>query len=242
MCWSRARIPNLESLDLAKAGIQRLRADPTRIQVSRGLKTSNARVYAVGDAAGGSQSMQGALHQAQVVARGALLAWPTHNDPLLVPRIVYTDPEIAEVGLSEATARTRHGIRFRVTRWNFADNDLARARRQTFGLAKLITDRSGKIIGAGVAGPGAGELIALFSLAMASGLSARDLGKFVAADPSLFTDCHAARRRVSPRRRQEPLGSALGSAQPLARLARQLAPAKPRQAAGNGAPSRLILG
>ncbi len=179
------RIPNLESLDLAKAGIQRLRADPTRIQVSRGLKTSNARVYAVGDAAGGSQSMQGALRQAQVVVRGALLVWPTHNDPLLVPRVVYTDPEIAEVGLSEATARTRHGIRFRVTRWNFADNDLARARRQTFGLAKLITDRSGRIIGAGVAGPGAGELIALFSLAMASGISARDLGKFVAPDPSL---------------------------------------------------------
>ena len=180
-----ARLPDLDGLDVEKAGIHRLRADPGRLQVSKGLKTSNPRVYVVGDAGGGPQSAQAAARQAQLVVRHALLGLPANSDPLLVPRITYTDPEIAEVGLSESTARTRHGIRFRVTRWTFADNDLARARRATYGVAKLLTDRSGKIIGAGVVGAGAGELISLFALAMANGLSARDLARFVAPDPSL---------------------------------------------------------
>ena len=81
-------------------------------------------------------------------------------------------------------ARAKHGVGFRVTRWSFADNDRARATRETYGLAKLITDRSGRILGAGVVGVGAGELVSLFSLAMAGGLNARRLADLVAPYPS----------------------------------------------------------
>jgi pyruvate/2-oxoglutarate dehydrogenase complex dihydrolipoamide dehydrogenase (E3) component len=102
-----------------------------------------------------------------------------------VPRLVSTDPAIAEIGLTETTARTKHGVSFRVTRWAFADNDQARAARQTYGLAKLVTDRSGRIIGAGVVGAGASELVALFSLAMSAGMKAGDLASLTVPYPSV---------------------------------------------------------
>ncbi|MDB5541626.1 MAG: Mercuric ion reductase [Devosia sp.] len=177
------RVPNLDGLELDKAGIRSSKAEPHLLQLSPLLKTSNPRVYAVGEAAGG-QSVQAAVRQAQVVVRNALLGAMARPDPLRVPHVVSTEPELAEIGLNEGLARARHGANFRVTRWSFADNDRARAARETYGLAKLITDRSGRILGAGVAGPGASELVALFSLAMSGGLTAGDLADFVAPYPS----------------------------------------------------------
>jgi len=177
------RLPNLTGLDLEKAGIRMNKADPRLLQLSPALRTTNARVYAVGDAAGG-QSVQAAVQQAQAVVRSVLLGAMARPNGLRVPRVVSTDPELAEIGLNEISARTRHGVGFRVSRWSYADNDRARAARQTYGLAKLITDRSGRILGAGVVGPGAGELVALFSLAMSSGLNASKLAELVAPYPS----------------------------------------------------------
>lgn len=177
------RLPNLTGLDLDKAGIRMNKVDPRLLQLSPALKTTNARVYAVGDAAGG-QSVQAAVQQAQAVVRSVLLGAMARPSGLRVPRVVSTDPELAEIGLNEISARTRHGAGFRVSRWSYADNDRARSARQTYGLAKLITDRSGRILGAGVVGPGAGELVALFSLAMSSGLNASKLAELVAPYPS----------------------------------------------------------
>lgn len=177
------RMPNLAGLDLDKAGIRVNKADPRLLQLSPALRTTNARVYAVGDAAGG-QSVQAAVQQAQAVVRSVLLGAMAKPDTLRVPRVVSTDPELAEIGLSESSARTRHGVGFRVTRWSYADNDRARAARATYGLAKLITDRSGRILGAGVVGPGAAELVSLFSLAISGGLKAGQLAELVAPYPS----------------------------------------------------------
>jgi len=177
------RLPNLTGLDLDKAGIRMNKADPRLLQLSPALKTTNARVYAVGDAAGG-QSVQAAVQQAQAVVRSVLLGAMARPNGLRVPRVVSTDPELAEIGLNEISARTRHGVGFRVSRWSYADNDRARSARQTYGLAKLITDRSGRILGAGVVGPGAAELVALFSLAMSGGLNASKLAELVAPYPS----------------------------------------------------------
>lgn len=177
------RMPNLAGLELDKAGVRMNKADPRLLQLSPGLRTTNPRIYAVGDAAGG-QSVQAAVRQAQVVVRSALLGAVARPDALRVPRVVSTDPELAEIGLNEALARARYGVGFRVTRWSYADNDRARANRETFGLAKLITDRSGRILGAGVVGPGAAELVSLFSLAMAGGLNAGKLAELVAPYPS----------------------------------------------------------
>lgn len=177
------RVPNLSGLDLDKAGVRMNKADPRLLRLSPALQTSNPRIYAIGDAAGG-QSVQAAVRQAQIVVRGALLGVMVRATTLRVPRVVSTDPELAEIGLNESQARTRHGIGFRVTRWSFADNDRARATRDTYGLAKLITDRSGRILGAGVVGPGASELVSLFSLAIAGGLRADKLAELVAPYPS----------------------------------------------------------
>ncbi len=178
------RLPALDGLDLDKAGVRRSKADPALLQLSGTLRTSNPRIFVVGDAAGG-QSVPAALHQADKVVRAALLGALARTEAQPLPVLLSTDPEIAEIGLNERSARTRYGTSFRVTRCAFADNDAARASRQTFGLAKLLTDRSGKIIGAGVVGPGASELVSLFSLAMAAGLNASKLAEFAVPYPSV---------------------------------------------------------
>jgi pyruvate/2-oxoglutarate dehydrogenase complex dihydrolipoamide dehydrogenase (E3) component len=177
------RIPNLDGLDLAKAGIRLEKSRPAFLQLTAGLRTTNAHVYAVGDVVG-SQSVPAAMGQAEAVVRSAVLGALARPSGL-VPRLVSTDPAIAEIGLTETTARTKHGVSFRVTRWAFADNDQARAARQTYGLAKLVTDRSGRIIGAGVVGAGASELVALFSLAMSAGMKAGDLASLTVPYPSV---------------------------------------------------------
>jgi pyruvate/2-oxoglutarate dehydrogenase complex dihydrolipoamide dehydrogenase (E3) component len=179
------RAPNLDSLALDKARIKRLAFDAARLEIGPGLKTTNRRVYAIGDAAGGSQSAHLADYQARIVVQNALFGLPLRQQPELIPSATYTDPEIAEVGLTEAEAREKRKDDFIVTRWSFAQNDRARALQQGFGVAKLITDRRGRILGAGIVGAAAGELIALFSFAVANRLSARHLAGFVAPYPTL---------------------------------------------------------
>lgn len=178
------RKPNLDGLDLEKAGIRRAKDDPSRLELTPGLRTSNRRVYAVGEVTGGDASVHLSAQQGERVASAILFGLPVRQKPELVPHVAYTDPEIAEIGLTETTARKKHGDGILVTRWSFAENDRARADRQGFGTAKLITDRSGRILGAGIVGNGAGELIALFSLALSRSLTARHLMEFVAPYPT----------------------------------------------------------
>ena len=172
------RVPDLEALDLDKAGIRRSKDDPRRLALTAGLRTSNRRVYAVGDAAGGARQVHLAGHEAELVVRSILVGLPVRHDHSLIPSVTYTDPEIAEVGLTEPELRRRRGADFRIVRWSFADSDRARATRQSYGIAKMITDRTGRILGAGIVGPGAGELIAIFSFAIANRLSVRHLVNF----------------------------------------------------------------
>lgn len=179
------RAPNLDGLDLDKARIKRSSLDPARLEIGPGLKTTNRRVYAVGDAAGGRETAAIAGHQARVVVRNALFGLPLRQRDELIPTVTYTDPEIAEIGLTEGAARERLKTGFSITRWSFAQNERARALGQGFGVAKLITGRGGRILGAGIAGASAGELIALFSFAIANRLSARHLAAFVAPYPTL---------------------------------------------------------
>jgi len=178
------RIPNLDGLDLDKAGIRRDKSDTTRLQLTPGLRTSNARVFAVGDVAGGEQSVHLARQQGERIAASVLFYLPVRQDAALVPHVTYTDPELAEIGMTEAEARAKIRGGVVVTRWSFAENDRARADRNTFGTAKLVTTRTGRILGAGIVGNGAGELIALFSLALSKKLTARDLMGFVAPYPT----------------------------------------------------------
>ena len=177
------RVPALEGLDLDKADVRR--KGPAELQLKPNFLTTNRRVYAIGDAAGGPQQTHAATHHAGLVVRHILYGLPVRNDPTLVPTVVYTDPEIAEVGLTEPEAKRLRGTDYRVYRLPFAENHRARAERQGYGLAKLITDRAGRLLGAGIVGEGAGEMVSLFAFAIANGLGATHFRKLVAPYPTL---------------------------------------------------------
>ena len=159
------RRPAVEGLGLAAAGIA---FTEKGITVDAGLRTTNRRVHAVGDVAGGRFTHE-AGYQAGLVIRNALFGLPV-KATAVIPRVTYTDPELAEAGLGETEARSRYGARVRVLRWPFRDNDRAQAEGHTEGLVKVITGPSGRILGAGIAGPQAGELIQPWLLALAQGL------------------------------------------------------------------------
>jgi pyruvate/2-oxoglutarate dehydrogenase complex dihydrolipoamide dehydrogenase (E3) component len=168
-------VPELDGLDLDKAGIRRSASDPARLALTASFRTTNRRVHAIGDCATGPRSVEAARRAASIVVRAALLGLPQIGRPSPQLRAVHTDPGIAEVGLGEAGARRRLGNRFRIERIGFGENDLSRARHETHGLVKLIAAPGGRLLGAGVVGPGAGELAALFAVAIAAGLDARRL-------------------------------------------------------------------
>lgn len=200
------RVPDLDTLDLDKAGIRRRKDDVTRLDLTPGFRTTNPRVYAAGDVVGGLASVGAAYEQARLVIDNAFLKFVPRRDSH-VPRVVSTDPEIAEVGLTERSARTRFGTGFRVLRAAYGENDRARARRETYGVAKLIVGPGGKLLGAGVAGSDAAELCALFSLALAAKLTVSQLGSFAAPYPSLAEI--ASRLGRSAPRGNDPLTRAL---------------------------------
>lgn len=176
------RLPNLAGLGLDEAEIAH---DERGITVGRGLRSvSNRHVYAIGDVAGGLQFTHVAGHQAGLVIRSALFRLPVRYDPDVMPWVTYTDPEVAQAGLTEARARERHGS-VEVARFPFAENDRARAARETDGLVKAVVGRRGRILGASIVGAHAGELIQPWALALSKGLSIADMAGHVAPYPTL---------------------------------------------------------
>jgi pyruvate/2-oxoglutarate dehydrogenase complex dihydrolipoamide dehydrogenase (E3) component len=180
------RRPVLESLGLDKAGIA---FSQKGVTVGADLRTTNRRVYAIGDVAGSLQFTHMANYHAGIVIRAILFRLPAKADTRFIPWVTFTDPELAHVGLSEVAARDQADVR--ILRWPFHENDRAQAEHDTTGMVKLVTDKRGKLLGATVVGGRAGELIALFTLALQKGLGVRDLAGMVFAYPTLS---EAARR------------------------------------------------
>ena len=176
------RQPNVDDLDLEKAGID---VTPKGIAVDARLRTRNHRVYAIGDVTGGYQFTHVAGYHAGIVIRNVLFRMPSKVDRAVIPWVTYTDPELAQVGLTEGEARKRHGDAIRVLRSSYAENDRARAERVVGGLAKVITTRRGTILGAGIVGSGAGEVIQTWVLAMASRLKIGAVVTMIAPYPTL---------------------------------------------------------
>jgi pyruvate/2-oxoglutarate dehydrogenase complex dihydrolipoamide dehydrogenase (E3) component len=174
------RRPNLDGLDLPAAGIK---CDTRGVRVGAGLKTTNRRVYAIGDAAGGHFTHE-ANHHAGVVIRNALFRLPARLNADLIPRVTFTDPELAHVGLTEAQARERHKV-IRVLRWPFHENDRAQAERTTHGHIKIITKKNGRILGATIVGSQAGEQVTAWALALSRGLNIRAMTEIVVPYPTL---------------------------------------------------------
>ena len=175
------RKANVENLNLEAAGID---YTPKGITVDARLRTTNKKVFAIGDVAGGYQFTHVAGYHAGIVIRNALFRLPAKADHSTVPWVTYTDPELANVGLSEAEAEKQHdGIR--VLRFDFAENDRARAERSTTGMIKAVTNKRGRILGAGIAGPHAGELILPWVLAMSQKLKIGSLANVIVPYPTL---------------------------------------------------------
>ncbi len=175
------RVGVTEGLDLEKA---RVFADEKGIRVDRKLRSSNRKVYAVGDVARGPQFTHVANYHAGIVVRNILFRLGAKVSYDHIPRVTYTSPELAQVGMTEAEAADRYG-RIRILRWPYGENDRARADRETDGFIKVVTTKGGRILGVGIAGAQAGEIIQMWGLAILRGLNVKAMTSFVSPYPTL---------------------------------------------------------
>ena len=175
------RKPNVEGLGLEAAGIE---TGPRGIIVDARLRTTNKRVYAAGDVTGLMALTHAASWQGGLILRHALFRLPVAFDKNIIPRVIYTDPELASVGLGEREARERFGAAAKVLEAPLTDSDRAVCERRDKGRVKIIAGRRGRILGAHILGPHAGELIAPLGLAVARGLKVRDFLQTVIAYPT----------------------------------------------------------
>jgi pyruvate/2-oxoglutarate dehydrogenase complex dihydrolipoamide dehydrogenase (E3) component len=175
------RRANVNGLNLEAAGV----AYSTKgVEVDARLRTTNKRIFAVGDVAGPYQFTHMAAYQAGIVIRNILFKLPAKVDYSAVPWVTYTDPELAYVGMTEIDAR-EEGRDIRVLRWKFDENDRAQAERRTEGLVKVITTPKGLILGAGIVGLHAGELIHPWVLAISRKMKIGAMASMIAPYPTL---------------------------------------------------------
>ena len=175
------RAPNVEKLDLDKAGIRHTRAG---ITVDARLRSSNRRVHAIGDVAGQGQFTHLAGYHAGVVIRSALFGLPAKARHDHIPHVTFTDPELAHIGLTEADARQRYGGRLSVHKVGYDQIDRAQAEGRTKGFIKLMA-AGGRPVGVTIVGAQAGEVIAPFALAMANNLKLGAIAGTVLPYPTL---------------------------------------------------------
>jgi pyruvate/2-oxoglutarate dehydrogenase complex dihydrolipoamide dehydrogenase (E3) component len=182
------RRPNIETLDLDLAGIE---TTTLGVKVDRGLRSvSNRRVYAIGDIAdvegiGPRQFTHVGSYHAGIVIRSALFRLPAKVDYAALPRVTYIDPELAQVGLTEAEARDAGHRDLAILRWPLAENDRAIAEGTTRGLVKVVATPKGRILGAGILAPHAGEMIGMWGLAIATGTKLSTVAGMIAPYPTL---------------------------------------------------------
>jgi pyruvate/2-oxoglutarate dehydrogenase complex dihydrolipoamide dehydrogenase (E3) component len=171
----------VDGLDLEKAGVA---FSAKGIATDAYLRSSNPRVYAVGDVAGREQLTHAAGWHASAFVRTVLFRARTRADATPLASVVYADPECAQIGMTAAEAEAAFGARATTTKWAFAENDRAQTERATDGFAKLVIGPGGRILGASIVGEGAGEAIQLVALAMANKLGVRALTNFAAPYPT----------------------------------------------------------
>ena len=177
------RRANTDGLGLEEAGIETTKRG---VKVDDYLRTTNKRVWAVGDVAGGLQFTHVAGYHAGLVVRNALFKLSKAKDESAqkAPHVTYVEPELAQVGLTEHQAKEQ-GLAFEVARFEYAENDRAIAERAKRGFAKVIVGKGGRVLGAGVVGRSAGELIGPWSLAVSNGLKLSAFTSMIAPYPTL---------------------------------------------------------
>ncbi len=190
------RKANVEGLDLERAGVA---YGPRGIPVDSYLRTNQDHIFACGDVLGAHQFTHYAAMQGYVAVRNALL--PGRGNGVLehVPWTIFTDPEVARVGLTEPEARERHAQDVQVTRWPIERIDRAQAEEDRRGFIKVVHKSGGEMLGAHIVAARAGEMIHEFVLAMERGLSFGDLSAAMHVYPtySIGTQQVAAAYRVN---------------------------------------------
>lgn len=176
------RRPNIDGLGLVAAGIA---ATPRGVVVDRRLRTANRRVYAIGDVTGRALFTHMAGYDAGIVIRHALFRLPVRARADITPWCTFSAPELAQVGFTEAAARAAGHGDIRVITGKFADNDRARTEGETEGLIKIIAGKGGRILGVGIVGPHAGDLIQPWCLALSRNLKLSALAGYIAPYPTL---------------------------------------------------------
>jgi pyruvate/2-oxoglutarate dehydrogenase complex dihydrolipoamide dehydrogenase (E3) component len=174
------RTANVDGLGLEAAGVG---YDRRGIAVKPTLRTSNRRIYAIGDVTGGMQFTHVAGYHAGLVVRNILFRLGAKEDLGILPRVTFTDPELAHVGFDEGQARQKFG-KIRILRWPYGDNDRAQAERQTGGFIKIILNRKGVVIGASVVGANAGEIINMWALIVAQKMNIKAITGYVSPYPT----------------------------------------------------------
>jgi pyruvate/2-oxoglutarate dehydrogenase complex dihydrolipoamide dehydrogenase (E3) component len=196
------RAPAVEGLGLAAA---RVRYDESGIETGASLATSNPRIHAIGAVVRSARQGAAAEQHAGLVLRTVLgLSGPrTHRHA--VARVILTSPAMATAGLPEAQARAAHR-HICVLRWPFAETERARIEHRHGGHVKLVTGRRGVLLGAGIVGPGAEELINLFTLAISKGMTASDIASLMVPYPALADAARQAAMTFRDSRLDAPLG------------------------------------
>ena len=174
---------NIDKLNLDAAGVAH---DRTGVKVGPDLKSvTNKKVYAIGDAAGGMQFTHLAGYHAGIVVRSAVLGLPAKAKTDHIPWATYTDPEIAQVGLTEAQAVKKYGRQnVFVARYETDENDRAVAENFGSGLIKVMVVK-GRPVGASIVGKQAGEMIAIWAMAIANNLKMSAISATVLPYPTL---------------------------------------------------------
>lgn len=174
------RVPNVENLDLEKAGIE---YGKRGIKTNARQQTSISHIYACGDCTEGLQFTHAAGYQAGIVIQNALFPVKASADYRVFPWTTYTDPEVARVGLTEDEARTQLG-NIKVYRFNVGDNDRFKAMGATDGFIKIITDRKGFIAGAHIVAAGAGEFLPQIVMTMKNKMKFTSLANYIVSYPT----------------------------------------------------------
>ena len=173
----------MKELNLENANVE---LSKTGIKVNNKLRTTNKRIYAIGDVAGGLQFTHAAAYHAGIVVRAMLFRLPAKENVNIVPWCSYTDPEIAHVGYTYNDACEKFGKEnIKVLKWEYNENDRAVAELKNVGMIKISVKNNGKILGASIAGAMAGEMIHLWALAIAKNMKVGDIAAYVPPYPTM---------------------------------------------------------
>lgn len=175
------RKAHVQGLHLEVADV---RYHSTGIEVNDHLRTSNRRIYAVGDVVGTYPFTHVAHYQASIVLQNMLLKFPVKAHYHAVPWVTYVSPELAHVGLTEEQAHQAR-LPIRVLRYDLKENDRAQMEYEASGLIKVIVSKRGQILGASILAPHAGELILPWVMAVQQRQSIKVFAKTMAPYPTL---------------------------------------------------------